>query len=247
MKMHHKMSVVIKNWKLNLLAFAFILLFVKLGYWQLARAHEKEIILKSFTERTLHSPLHAQSLSQNKDLRFYPIQLSGQFDNAHTVLLDNKIQEGKIGYEVYTPFKAEGLTSPILIDRGFISIGQSRQILPLIKSIIGKATISGILNLPPAYAAFGEMTDSPSHTWPLRVEYVNLNQLAAYFNYSVTPYILSINPHHPAAYAIKWEIVVMRPEKHRAYAFQWFAFALTLLILSTALNIRSRKRIIVKP
>jgi surfeit locus 1 family protein len=142
----------IKNWKLALLALVFFCLFTSLGVWQVKRANQKKILLKSFAERTEHAPVSAQDLNQPKDWRFYRIQLSGCFDNNHTILLDNKTLDGKIGYEVYTPFQAKHLAMTVLIDRGFIPIGVNRQILPTIKAIEGEVTINGLLNLPPTYA-----------------------------------------------------------------------------------------------
>lgn len=233
---HHKMLFKIKNWKLVLLALVLIVIFARLGMWQLSRAHEKKVLLKSFAVRTSQAPL--LTLSQTEDLRFYRAQLRGTFDNDHTLLLDNKINEGKIGYEVYTPFKAGSLDKPVLIDRGFVPLGQSRKTLPSIKKIHGTVTISGMLNVPPAYFSFGKINDSALPVWPLRIEYLNLSELAKFLGHDLCPYVLSINPDDAAAYKIKWQAVTMGPEKHLAYAVQWFALALTLLVLSLALNRR---------
>jgi surfeit locus 1 family protein len=226
----------IKNWKLTILALIFIVIFARLGFWQLARSEEKKFLLKSFAERNAQSPLEARTISQGNDLRFYRTRLTGSFDNSKTILLDNKIYEGKIGYQVYTPFMVKDLTTPILVDRGFIPIGKSRKILPSIKAITGDVTIVGMLNLPPRYFSLGKMNDRSDKSWPLRIEYLNLSELSKYLNYPLQPYLLNINPNDPAAFEVRWQIVTMSPEKHLAYALQWFALALTLLILSVALN-----------
>jgi surfeit locus 1 family protein len=226
--------IMIKNWKLAVLALVFFCLFTALGVWQVKRANQKKILLKSFTERTAHAPLSAQDLSYSTDWRFYRIQLQGRFDNTHTFLLDNKIRDGKIGYEVYTPFKAKHLATLLLIDRGFVPIGINRQTLPAIKAIEGEVTINGLLNLPPTYAAQKELYETLN--WPLRVEFINLSLLANVLNKQLFPYLISLNPEDPAAYPIKWQITVMGPERHMGYAVQWFALALTLLVLFVALN-----------
>lgn len=239
----------VKNWKLAILAVICIGILSSLGCWQWSRANTKKILLKSFAERTEHAPLSVEQLKalgsavkprddRNSDLRFYRAKLIGHFDNTHTFLLDNKIHEGKIGYEVYTPFIAAGLTKPILIDRGFIPIGKSRRELPLIRNIIGNTTIEGILNLPPTYVSLGKMTDSSTIIWPLRVEYINLREMAPILQNSLYPYLLILNPKDPAAYDVTWQIVIMPPERHMGYAVQWFALALTLLVIFVALNRR---------
>jgi surfeit locus 1 family protein len=226
----------IKNWKLTLLAFIFICFFIGLGNWQLNRAHEKEHLLHAFQMRATSAPLNVKALYHQADLRFHQVTLHGHFDNTQTLLLDNKTQNGKVGYEIYVPFYADGLPQPILIDRGFIGGTGDRQQLPFIPPYEGRTTLTGMLNTPPKYVALGNMITSLPISWPLRVEYIQLAELATLFKKPIFPFIINIDPHHPAALSIEWQIVTMSPERHRGYAVQWFAFALTLLILSVVLN-----------
>ncbi len=230
------MSFKIQNMKLALLALIFIAIFTSLGIWQLSRATEKKLLIKSYTQRTQLAPLTLGSILEPGDWRFYRIELTGEFDNAHTLLLDNKIVDGKVGYEVYTPFHIAGWNKSILVDRGFVRIGTSRRKLPAIAPITGKTTIDGMLNLPPTYVKLGQLTDTPTH-FPMRIEYIRLPEIAEILQQdALFSYVLLLNPTDARAYPIKWEIVTMKPEKHMAYAVQWFAFALTLLILFVALN-----------
>jgi surfeit locus 1 family protein len=226
----------IKSWKLTLLAFIFICFFAGLGNWQLNRAREKEQLLQTFQARATSAPLDASALQDKTDLRFHRVTVQGHFDNTHTLLLDNKIQDGKVGYEIYVPFYADELLQPILVDRGFIAGTANRQQLPFIPAYEGKTSLTGMLNTPPRYVALGNMVTSLPMTWPLRVEYIQIGELAALLKNPIFPLIINIEPHHPAALSIQWQIVTMSPERHRGYAVQWFAFALTLLILSVVLN-----------
>jgi surfeit locus 1 family protein len=232
------MPIKIKNWKLAILAVVFICLFTSLGCWQLSRADQKKLLLKSFDDRTTHVPYGASDLKQPGDWRFFRVNLAGTFDNQHTVLLDNKISHSRLGYEIYTPFKANGLSTPLLVDRGFVPMGTTRNALPTIREMTGTVTITGMLNRSPTYVAFGQINESPQISWPLRIEYVNLSELAKLVGYPFFPYILSLSPTDPSAYAIEWQIVTMGPERHMGYAVQWFALALTLLILFVVLNFK---------
>lgn len=219
-----------------LLAFIFIIIFSGLGTWQVMRAQEKKQLLQSFAERTQETPLIATDLNKAADLRFKRVTVSGKFDNEHSILLDNKTYHGQIGYEVYTPFRAEGFTTPILVDRGFIPLGKDRKVLPRIDLIIGKINITGMLNMPPYFYTHAQMIEKMA--WPLRVEYLNLSQLAQTLTHPLYQYVLILDPHHPASYQNEWKIVIMGPERHMGYAVQWFALALTLLIISLVLNRR---------
>ena len=232
------MSIHIANWKLALLALLFFCFFTSLGVWQLKRADQKSLLLKTYTSRTQQAPLTAQDLIHPNDLRFHRAQLEGKFDTQHSFLLDNKTFHGQIGYQVYTPFQAKGLKTLILVDRGFIPLGARRDVLPMLRTPTETIVITGLLNTPPTYVALGEMRESRETRWPLRVEFINLEQIKALMTHSFSPYIITLAPNHPAAYAIEWQAVIMGPERHRGYAVQWFALSLTLLILFVALNRR---------
>jgi len=224
------------NWKLALLALIFIFIFLSLGFWQLHRAHEKKILLQSFQDRIKQKPLDSLNLNSVNDLRFYRTQLVGHFDNKHILLLDNRTQNKKIGYEVYIPFKAKGLKKAILIDMGFIEMGINRKKLPQLIHIDNEVTITGLLNLPPAYFAYGSITDNSDSASPQVVEYINIKEITALLGYPLFPYLILIDPNDSHAYPIEWRILIMPPEKHVGYALQWFAFALTLLILFVVLS-----------
>lgn len=231
----------IKNRKFALLSLVLFCLFIYLGTWQMHRADEKLFLLRSFKQRAHQVPLQADKLSSQHDLRFYRAQLNGFFDNEHTILLDNKIHQGKVGYEVYTPFRANGLAAPILVDRGFVESHQRNE-LPNIPAITDETVIIGLFNEPPRFAALGEMIDGNPSRWPLRVEFIDLRQISEQLKTHFFPYILILDPKHTAAFDLQWEIVVMSPERHQGYALQWFAFALTLLILFVALNVGRVKK-----
>lgn len=234
------MYIRIKNWRLTVLALILISLFISLGVWQLERAAEKKKLIKNYHKQSNEAPLPGYQLLLNasQDWRFYRVTLEGRFDHQYTLLLDNKTFQGKIGYEVYTLFHAKDLPFPVLVDRGFVPIGTTRKKLPLIPHIIGQISITGMLNLPPRYQAFSQMAESP-FTWPLRVQYLNIQELTELLHLpKIFPYVLQLDPKNPVAFPLEWQIIIMPPEKHYAYALQWFAIAFTLLVLWVALNWR---------
>lgn len=214
------------------ITFLFICLFCRLGFWQLHRAQEKVALAKQLSERSHAIPKPFNSLDIKTDLRFYKTIITGEFDNQHTLLLDNKILNNQIGYEVYTPFKLHTSPQVILVDRGFIPASAHRDQLPTITPLLGSRKLEGTLNTAPNYVAWGALFEPPLH-FPLRVEYIDLSLLSQLVKTPLMPYVLQLTP-------ATWPPSTLTPEKHRAYAVQWFAFALTLLILFAVLNTRRR-------
>lgn len=230
--------ICVKSWKWGVVSLVFMAGFLSLGNWQLNRAKQKEALHQVFVNRQQAAPLFASQLLQQTDPRFYRVQLKGQFDSAHTLLLDNKTFHGQVGYEVYTPFKAEGFHQLILIDRGFVPLGTTRAQLPTIRAMHNTVSLQGFISVPPAYVAFSPILEDNIIKWPLRIAYVDTKTLQTLLHAPLFPFIVTLSPNEPAAYPLEWRIVTMPPERHRGYAVQWFAFALTLLILSFALNVR---------
>ena len=239
------MKTRIKSPWLAVLSLIFIIIFISLGFWQLSRANTKAEMLYSFQQRTQLPPASAAEISGIiKDWRYYQVKLEGTFDDAHSILLDNKIFNSRVGYEVYTPFTAKGMSQIILVDRGFVPMGANRATLPAIpKTASGVVTIHGMLNNPPLYQAFGGMSDNGKIQWPLRVEYISLPQIFKALDInSFYPYIVSLGPASPGALQVKWQVTTVDPAKNKGYAVQWFALALTLLIISVALNRTTNKK-----
>ncbi|MBA3661237.1 MAG: SURF1 family protein [Gammaproteobacteria bacterium] len=222
---------------------ALILLFfvtcTGLGFWQLQRAHVKEAILADFKRRIQAKPFDENTLPAQGDLRFYPVEIKGHYDYDHPLLLDNKTHEGRLGYELYVPFKPENATELILVDQGFIPRGSSRQTLPTLPTT-SKAltTVKGLLNLPPAYFALGSMLEQSAVHWPLRIQYVDLIELSRVTQRTFFPFVILAGDSVTSFQAE--QMVTITPDRHRGYALQWFALALTLLVLS-ALSMRGIK------
>jgi len=55
-------------------------------------------------------------------------------------------------------------------------------------------------------------------------------QLEQWLNSPVAPFTVRIDPRHPAAYRADWRVVNQTPDKHTAYAVQWFTMGLVLLL-----------------
>ena len=74
---------------------------VSLGFWQLSRGAEKSALLQSYTERRAAEPMASTELQPTADPAFRRVHLHGQFDAAHSLLLDNRQRDGKVGVEIH--------------------------------------------------------------------------------------------------------------------------------------------------
>lgn len=216
----------------------FVALFSSLGVWQYHRAQQKRLLIQAHADRAQQAPLNDLVLKDSSpEHLYYPIQLKGHYLNQQQILLDNKTHEGRVGYEIYTPFEVANSKKRILIDRGWLPQSANRAELPELKPIQGTQIVKGILSTPPTYFALGAMTETEAKTFPLRVQYINLNELTPLLGQDLSVYVLWLDPQDPRGFVRDWKVVLVGPERHILYTVQWFAFALSLLVIFTVLNL----------
>ena len=95
-------------------------LMVFLGFWQLSRGQEKQALLQSYAERRAAPPISVDQLDGVADPAFRRVQLRGQFDAGHSVLLDNRMRDGKAGVELLQPFHDQASGLWLLLNRGWL-------------------------------------------------------------------------------------------------------------------------------
>lgn len=224
----------------TLATLAILPILILLGIWQLHRADEKNLIVNEYQTRTISQPLQLTDLTHSgRDLSYYPIKISGQFDNKHTILLDNKFYLHQMGYQVITPLILNNHQT-ILVNRGWISQGSNRQQLPLIPAVTGIQNISGIIHHVAKHQFTLEDINNLAVTWPLRIDKIDFPLLQKALGYPIYPYIILLNPDQPNGFIRNWHPAHGNPARHIAYAVQWFALALILIIIFIAVNTHKR-------
>jgi surfeit locus 1 family protein len=214
-----------------------VMLFIGLGMWQLERADYKESVQLKFEQR-LHEQYQESRLETDLDeIEFRKLIVKGRYDNAHNILVDNQIHRGRAGYHVLTPLHLTDSDSIILVNRGWAGWGVSRETLPQIPAASSAGGVAGIANFPTEPAMRLGGTELTEH-WPQLVRYVDIEALREQFSERLLPVVLWLAPEQAGNYVRDWNPVWMRPEKSRAYATQWFAFALLALVFFVILNLR---------
>lgn len=223
-------------WSVALTA-AGMTLFIVLGLWQLERAAYKEAIQSKFERRLAEQYQEFRPGSALDDIEYRKLIVNGQYDNAHNFLIDNQLHRGEAGYHVLTPLQLADSDFIILVNRGWAGWGVSRDALPRIPAATSVGGVAGIANIPsePALRLGGTEL---STNWPQLVRYVDIEALREQFSERLLPVVLWLAPEQEGNYVRDWNPVWMRPEKSRAYATQWFAFAALALVFFIILNLR---------
>lgn len=219
-------------------------LLISLGCWQLTRAKEKRIFLQMEAERINGQALliNEQTDSDLTRLRYRKAKASGSYDTVHQFLLDNQVYHGKAGYSVLTPFILHNSNRAIIVNRGWVPQVKDRSILPDVRFSADIHQVSGRINAFPGVGIKLEGADIPSEQWPSVVQVAVAEKLADRLGYSVLPFQLELDDKADDGYMRDWKAQqVIPPEKHVAYAMQWFGLALTLTVLFIWITIKKEK------
>lgn len=209
-------------------------LFIKLGLWQLSRAQEKADLIEQSKKITETAISLSDGIKLNDIQQFQTIKALGQYQQNHYLLLDNQFYQHQLGYEVFIPYQVQ--KKLLLVDLGWIKAGSNRQVIPKPRAIIDSSKIKGRAYYPSDNIWISSEKLTTEKGWPIRISKIDFKQLAFLFGKKLYPFILRLDQTDPNALAREWQVVAMKPEKHKAYAFQWFCFAIIALIVFIALN-----------
>ena len=213
------------------------LIFVELGKWQLSRADEKNIrheLLEQYSNQpAIKLP---DALVKFEEFQYREIEVEGEFQNEHTIFLDNKIHLGRAGYHIITPLKIVNSQMSVVINRGWIATGYDRTILPAIPEIKKKIRITGTV-ISPEIKTFKLSDDSPtSVVW----NNFSLQQYQKVTGLEMQPLLVLQKNKVEDGLIREWSRPESGASKNIGYAVQWFSFAVTTIIIFLALNVKRK-------
>ena len=220
-----------------------ILLFpclVSLGLWQLDRAKQK-LALYSHTEINRHAPMLQISTARElaiPRLLGRSVQASGRYQ-APNFLLDNRMRGGRAGYEIITPFKLNDGTH-LLVARGWIVADLDRARLPGVDLPTQPVTLAGRLDKVPVVGIRLGKSSEIEAMDPvlLRIQRVETDKVAKKLGYPLPAGLVYLDAAAPYGYDRTWPVPSSDVSKHQAYAVQWFAMAVVLVLLYLKINLQ---------
>ena len=224
-----------------LLSVAGVAIGVTAGVWQLGRAGEKRALEARFAAGSDAAPLVALVPGDpDPALRYRAIRLTGRYDAGHQVLLDNLSHQQRPGYQVLTPFVTAAGT--VLVNRGWVPADGDRRVLPDVAVAAGPRDVEGRIDWLPRPAI--ELDASPparDEPWPRRLSFPSIAELRDQLGVPLAGYQVLLDPAAPDGFIRQWQPGGISPERHVAYAVQWFGLAVTLVVFNLVLLARTRK------
>ncbi len=215
-------------------------LFIYLGLWQLERANEKRELIRLRSDREAGLPIQLDGDAEDLErLEYRKVIATGVYDSEHQFLLDNQVVSGRAGVHVMTPLRIRGMRQAVLVNRGWIPLTVDRRIDTDISVDSSVVEILGKVNhfLGVGYRIDG--AEIPTPGWPSLVQVVDVEAISDVLGYPIHRYQILLAKDKGPGFDRDWpEVYPMSPEKHTAYAIQWFALALTLVAVVWWRNIK---------
>lgn len=207
-----------------------------LGVWQLQRGAEKKQIQLEIDSRKNSAPqAFSFPITDPAGLRYQRIRLQGRFVSSKQFVLDNRYSDHQVGFNVLTPFEINDSNKVVLVDRGWLPLTGPRDELPNIDVEENLRTLVGAVYVPYGKAfSLGEI-DATS-TWPRLIQYLDFKELGSRLGHELMPLTLRMQAEQADTYKAQWATIVSSPKRNYGYAFQWFAMAITVLIIFIILH-----------
>lgn len=215
-------------------------LLLVLGAWQRQRGLDKETLLAAYQQAQTQPPaeLHTQSPAPSEGaLR---VRVRGQYQPDRQLLHDNQTHQKQPGLHVWTLLRTQG-GDLVLVNRGWIALTQT---LPDIAPPLGEVSLTGLWRALPRAGLRTELPCEAAAGFPQRVNYPDAAQLQCLLGEPVAGGLLLLDPQAGGGYVRDWNFSQAIPaQRHYAYALQWWALALTLIVLFLKLNLKKHRNV----
>jgi surfeit locus 1 family protein len=200
---------------------------IALGNWQERRAAYKSGLQAQLTQRAAEAPLVlGPALTAPADMEFRRVTVTGEFVRGWPLFLDNRPNAGRSGFYLVMPFKIAGSDTHVLVARGWLP-RDPREYgrLPAIQTPVGKVTIEGRVKASAGHVM--QLGKAAPLAPGAIVQNVEVAQFAQASGLRLQPFFVEQSgPPQPGDALVRdWPAPALDIDKHRGYAFQWYALA----------------------
>ncbi len=215
-------------------------LLANLGVWQLERAAWKQALVDEHAENTRQPSIALADWLAGADRpQYHRVTARGRYDLDHQLLLDNSIHQGRAGYHVLTPLIRIDGGETVLVNRGWVPVGASRAQLPALPGPEDVVSVPALVTNPPEKRLRLDSVEEAHAGWPRVVQLIETELMEQQLGYALLPVVLLLDADATHGFARDWRPVYgTTPDKHRAYALQWFTLALLLALIYIGVNTR---------
>ncbi|MGH8040833.1 MAG: SURF1 family protein [Rudaea sp.] len=210
-----------------------VIAFIALGVWQLDRAAQKRQLFSAFATAADAPVLDLAQVGALDAQRYPHLQATGHYLIGRGYWLDEQADHGRIGVHAIGVFAIDGRSDLLLVDRGWVAWNHVPGTQPAVpEQPVGAIALRGLYApFPGGGLRLGGNALPAQQTWPKLTLFLDASAIAADLGKPLLPRLLLLDPAPDSGFVRAWRPQVMPPERHQAYAVQWFAFAVVALVI----------------
>lgn len=216
---------------------------VKLGFWQLDRLGQRRTANAQIIGRLGEAAVSLDRLPRNTTVRFRRATATGTYDFANEFVLTSRGRNGAPGVHVITPLRMSSTDTAVLVNRGWAYAPDGMSIDLALFREDSSAVIDGFVE---EFSTSRGPVSTPSVARAVRR--LDRDSIAARIPYPIAPVLLVQRKDSGEFTAVdrgtpvRAEPPPLDEGSHRAYAIQWFGFALVGLVGTALVVQRDRTR-----
>jgi len=231
-----------------------IVLGIALAQWQTRRGDQKQMIENKLVQRAAAPVVRFDGGPADlEQLEYRRVALRGEFIGAWPVYLDNRPSNGVAGFYVLMPFKLAGsdagpgtglgtevgkeVGNYVLIARGWLPRDPAdRSKLPSYPTPAGTVEIEGLVRRD--FGHVMQLGDAAPLQPQAIVQNLAIADFAAASKFKLQPFVVEQTSAAADQLQRSWPSPSLGIERHRGYAFQWYALAVMALIFFVVTGFR---------
>jgi surfeit locus 1 family protein len=229
-----------------------VVLGIVLGNWQTRRAEEKLGIAARLLERGaqqavvfgegggVQEHVRVGSGAHPTGIEYRRVRVTGEWVASWPLFLDNRPLNGRAGFILAMPFKIAGSDQHVLVLRGWLPRDANDYArLPRFETPAGTVTIEGVATLSAGHVmqlgAAGELKPG------MRVQNLDVDTMAKASGLAMEPFFVQ-QAGRGEGLVREWPAPETGVDKHRGYAFQWYALAAMAALFFVITGFRSGRK-----
>ena len=221
-------------------------LFIKFGMWQYNKAQLKISIQDAYNKAEIGAALNFPlKVLDVEAWNYKKIKVIGVYEPKYQFLLDNQVEGNRVGFNVITPLKINQSSQYVLVNRGWILGKDTHTELPQFNTPASQQIVTGQVWIPSKKIFTLETKEAANQnsSIPLVWQHMNMERYTRSVPFEVSPIAIKLDKNCDAGGFVRnWQVPVERIATHIGYAYQWFGFALSTLLIYLYMSIT-----IVKP
>lgn len=220
----------------TLAALFFFGLTMWLGNWQLSRADYKRELQARYDRMQEDGVVQVGTAMVTKeDVLYRPVEVYGEFLPGQEIYIDNRVYKTRAGYHVLAPFRIEGSSEHVLVNRGWVEVVNARRdVLPHVKQVVGAIKLRGIaVDTRSRYFEF-KGAEPQGSLW----QNLDFERYQKVFGKPLQPILIEQTSDTGDGLVRDWPRPDTGVGTHISYAIQWFGLATAIAVLWLVLNVK---------